>query len=321
MAATILNGVPLKDRIFAEVRSELGALGQPSLSRPCIAFIAVVGHERLLNYTIAMHRQAAEALGFAVRLATRPASVTEAELCEVAAALSRDESVHAVVLLQPLPPHIDAIRVISRIDPSKEVEGFHPANVAGMLAGDFSVTRAPMVLPTALLELFRFERVEPASDSHWVFVVDDEFFARPFTNMVVRTACVRVVPDDNSSTIVNSGSRQLAEHCRKADFLIVVSKQVGFLRPEWLKPGVCVVDVYSNLVKEVPSKADPAQLVPVIRGGVDAASIADVAGQVAPCPGGLMPVVLAVLLRNCLAAYVRSATSVRQFNLSNAVCA
>jgi methylenetetrahydrofolate dehydrogenase (NADP+)/methenyltetrahydrofolate cyclohydrolase len=259
-----------------------------------------------MKYTIRLHEKAAENLGFYVLTETRPHTASEQGMFDLVEALNKNDKVHAIVLLQPLPMHLDAIRIIGRIDKNKEVEGFHPDNIANMLAGQ---NQHPMVLPTALHELFANEKVPVLPDSEWVFVVDDEFFERPFTNMIARTACVRVVPHNNSVTIVNNNSGRLTEHIKKADFLFIISKKPGFLKAEWLKPGVCIVDVYSNLVKEVPSKKNPDVLIPIIKGGVFPEKVNNVAGKLAPCPGGLMPLVLAVLLRNALNAFKANVTA------------
>ena len=116
--------------------------------------------------------------------------------------------------------------------------------------------------------------------------------------MVVRTAASKVVPDDCPVTILNKNSEKIIEHCKRADFLVVVSKTPEYIKPEWLKPGVCIIDIYSNLVREVPSKNDPNKLVPVIRGGVNVESVQHIAGAILPIPGGLMTVVMAILFRN-----------------------
>ena len=304
--ARILNGSELKDNIFKKIKDDITDLKMRYKKVPGIAFIAVLGHEPLMKYTIALHDQAARELGFNVIIETRPNNVSEEELFELVNKLNQNNTVHSIVLLQPLPEHLDAIRIISKIDPDKEVEGFHPHHIESMLRKGIQKTKYPMVLPTALTELFKNCDVQIHSDAEWVFVVDDEFFKRPFTNMVVKTACIRVVPDDSSCTIVNHDSQKLAEYINRADYLFIITKKPGFLQPEWLKPGVCIVDVYSNLIREVPSKKDPNILLPVIRGGVFVDRVKNIAGAISPCPGGLMPIVLAVLLRNSLISFKES---------------
>ena len=140
-------------------------------------------------------------------------------------------------------------------------------------------------------------------DREWVFLLDEEFFSNTLTKMVVRTAASKVVPDDCTVTILNKNSGKLIEHCKRADYLVVVSKTTEYIMPEWLKPGVCIIDIYSNLVREVPSKQDPSKLIPIIRGGVSVESVKGIAGSILPVPGGLMTVVIGILFRNTLLSF------------------
>jgi methylenetetrahydrofolate dehydrogenase (NADP+)/methenyltetrahydrofolate cyclohydrolase len=189
-----------------------------------------------------------------------------------------------------LPEHLNSLRITNKIDPDKEVEGFHPQNMMGTLMPDVQKNKYLMCLPAALFELFKHSGVKIRKDQEWVFVLDDEFFSNSLTNMIVRTASITVVPDDCAVTIVNSNSKKLVEHCK-------------YVQPEWLKPGVCIIDIYANLVKEIPSKKDPNKLVPIIRGGVNVNAVENIAGVILPIPGGLMSMVLAILLRNALISF------------------
>ena len=314
METRILNGSGYKDKIFASIKEEISALNG-SEERPGITFIAMTGNEPLLKYTIALHEQAARELGFKVKTEILSCEEKEEILFEIINNLNEDESVHAIVLLQPMPKHINAINIMNHIDPVKEVEGFHTAHLVTMLSRDERKIMYPMVLPTALNELFLDAGIGKTEGSEWVFVADDEFISRPFTNMVVKTACPQVVPDNCSIMIVNKNSSRLADQIQRADFLVVISKCPGYIQREWLKPGVCIVDVYSNLVDEVPSKKHPGIMLPVIRGGVFTETVNYVAGVIAPCPGGLMPVVLAVLFSNALKAHKLIHTISNQKNI------
>ena len=160
-----------------------------------------------------------------------------------------------------------------------------------------------MCLPTALFEMCNEADVHFQKDQEWVFVVDDGFFSNTLTKMIVRTAASRAVPDDCPVTFVNKDSGKLIEHCKRADILVIVTKTPEYIRPEWLKPGVCIIDIYSNLVREIPSKNDPSKMVPIIRGGVNVDSINHLAGAILPIPGGLMTVVMAILFRNTVISF------------------
>jgi methylenetetrahydrofolate dehydrogenase (NADP+)/methenyltetrahydrofolate cyclohydrolase len=305
METMIIKGDSVKEKIFDEVKNEIAGLQEKYHRVPGIAFIGF-SCVPLAKYNIPLHVQLAEALGFKVWKKIEPENVTEEEVFELIEKLNNDDEIHAIVLLQPLPAHLNPIRIINKIDPCKEVEGFHPVNMLSTLIPDIQTTKYPMCLPAALFEMFREAGIQIRKDQEWVFVLDDEFFSNTLTNMIVRTAASKVVPDDCAVTILNKNSQKLIEHCKRADFLVVVSKTPEYIRPEWLKPGVCIIDIYSNLVREVPAKKDPNKLVPVIRGGVNVESVQHIAGAILPIPGGLMTVVMAILFRNTVISFKNS---------------
>jgi methylenetetrahydrofolate dehydrogenase (NADP+)/methenyltetrahydrofolate cyclohydrolase len=302
METMVIKGDFVKEKIFGEVKTEIAGLQDRYHRVPGIAFIGF-SCVPLSKYNIPLHVQLAEMMGLKVWKEIEPEDVTEESVFRLIDKLNRDDEIHAIVLLQPLPEHLNPIRIINRIDPSKEVEGFHPVNMMSSLIPDIETTRYPMCLPAALFEMFREAGMQVRKDQEWVFILDDEFFSNTLTNMIVKTAASKVVPGDCPVTILNKDSLKLVEHCQRADFLVVVSKTPEYIRPEWLKPGVCIIDIYSNLVREVPSKNDPARLVPVIRGGVNVESIQHIAGAILPIPGGLMTVVMAILFRNTVIAF------------------
>ena len=305
METMIIKGDSVKEKIFDEVKNEIILLQEEYHQVPGIAFIGF-SCVPLAKYNIPLHVQSAEVLGFKVWKEIEPDDITEEEVFKLIEKLNNDDKIHAIVLLQPLSAHLNPIRIINKIDPCKEMEGFHPVNMLSTLIPDIQTTKYPMCLPAALFEMFSETGMQVQKDQEWVFLLDDEFFSNTLTNMIVRTAASTVVPDDCAVTFLNKDSQKLIEHCRRADFLVVVSKTPEYIRPEWLKPGVCIIDIYSNLVKEVPSKKDPNKLVPVIRGGVNVDSVQHIAGAILPIPGGLMTVVMAILFRNTVMAFKNS---------------
>ena len=301
METKIIRGDLIKDKIFGEVKSETARVIATSGKTPGIAFVGFACTP-LAKYNIPLHVQTARAMGFNVYTEILDDASTEEEIFRVIDRLNMDNDIHAIVLLQPLPERLNPVRVVNRIDPVKEVEGFHPRNMMATMIPDIREQLYPMCLPEALFEMFREEKIEFGQNQDWVFVLDDGFFSNTLTKMIVRAAAARVVPNNCSVTFVNKEMPGMPDHCRRADVLVVVTKFPEYIRPEWLKPGVCIIDIYSNLVREVPSKADPAKLVPVIRGGIHVESVMNIAGVLLPIPGGLMTVVMAILFRNTVSA-------------------
>ena len=305
METKIIKDTALKDKILANVKSEIIRLEKKHDKKPGIAFVGFMGVP-LGKYNIPFHVNLAEGLGFKVFNEIQPDDINESELFKRIDELNNNDEIHAIVLLQPLPQHLIPVRIVNRIDPLKEVEGFHPQNMMKTLMSDIAENCQPMCLPTALYELFISNEIEVRKDDEWVLLLDEEFFTNQLVNMVTRTAFTKAVPKDCILTIINRKSQKLIEHCKRADYLVVVTKEPEYVQVEWLKPGVCIIDIYSNLVKEVPSKKDPGRLVPVIRGGVNVESVLNTAGAILPIPGGLMSVVLAILLRNALTSFVNT---------------
>ena len=302
METKILKGNTLQEKVLSEVGQEIVDLNKEYNQKPGIAFIGFLGVP-LGKYNIPLHVNMAIGLGFNVLSEIKPEQVTEVELFELIDKLNEDSDIHAIVLLQPLPSHLNSVRITNRIDPDKEVEGFHPQNMLSTIMPDARESKYPMCLPTALYELFKEGGIQVQKDQEWVFVLDDEFFSNPFTNMIVRTAAIKAVPDNNAVTIVNKNSKNLVEYCKRADYLVIVSKDPEYVQPEWLKSGVCIIDVYANLVKEIPSKKDHDRLIPILRGGVNVDSVINIAVAILPIPGGLMSMVIAILFRNALTAF------------------
>jgi methylenetetrahydrofolate dehydrogenase (NADP+)/methenyltetrahydrofolate cyclohydrolase len=316
METKIIKGDLVKDKIFNEVKNEIAVLKEMHGSVPCIAFIGFMCVP-LAKYNIPLHVQLAQSMGMNVKTEIMANEATENDVFQVIDKLNADEEIHAIVLLQPLPMQLNPVRIVNRIDPAKEVEGFHPVNMMGTMIPDIQTNRYPMCLPSALFEMFREAGVHMGKDQEWVYLLDDEFFSNTLTKMIVRAAASRVVPDDCAVTFVNKSSKNLIDHCKRADILVVVTKNPEYIQPDWLKPGVCIIDIYSNLVKEIPSKADPSRLVPIIRGGVNAESVNQIASAILPIPGGLMTVVMAILFRNTVISFKNAVLNHPAINQSN----
>jgi methylenetetrahydrofolate dehydrogenase (NADP+)/methenyltetrahydrofolate cyclohydrolase len=308
MEAKIIKGDFIKEKIFNEVKSEITELKAKYNKVPGIAFIGFSGVP-LSKYVIPLHVQLAEAAGFKVFKEIKTESATEKEMFSLIDELNSNNDIHAIVLLQPLPPQLNPIRIINKINRNKEVEGFHPENMLSTLIPDIHTNKYPMCLPTALSELFKDAEVQLKKDQEWIFVLDDEFVSNPLTYMVVKTAASQAVPHDCSLAIINKNSKNMIDYCKRADVLVVVTKNPEYIKAEWLKPGVCIVDVYSNLVKEISSKENPNRLIPIIRGGINVDSVKNIASVIVPIPGGVVAVVLPLLLRNALIAFKNSLES------------
>ncbi|MCX6231963.1 MAG: hypothetical protein NTZ33_10510 [Bacteroidetes bacterium] len=305
MDTKIIKGDFVKDRIFIEVKTEIASLYEKYKKLPGIAFIGF-SNVPLSKYNIPFHVQLAQAAGFNVFKEIKDENTTEEELFNLIDTLNHDDTIHAIVILQPLPLHLNPIRIINRVNPEKEVEGFHPQNMLSTLIPDIQTEKYPMCLPSALFEMLKDAGMQLKSDQEWVFAMDEEFISNTLTHMVVRSAASKVVPHDCSVSYITKESSHLIEYVKKADILVVVTKSPEYIQAEWLKPGVGIIDIYSNLVKEIQSKEDPGKLIPIIRGGINVETAMNIAAFILPIPGGLMSVVLTILLRNAVQAFKNS---------------
>ena len=303
MKAKVLNGTEIQNRIFEEIKYEIQNLDEREKCLPGIAFVAYTGHQPLMKYTILLHERAARELGFNVIVETISHNAHEEDLISVVEGLNNRTDIHAIVLLQPVPKHINALNIIERIDRNKEVEGFHPRNVIDTQTKGLFQTEYPMCLPVSLMELFHHFDIKTGEGKNWIFVSDQDFISDKFRSLILRTSAAQVVPEGCASYFVNSENKRLEHYCKQADFLFVISERPEFLNPDWIKRDACIIDIYSNLVNEVPGKKNPEVMIPIIRGGVNTQACMEIAGAIAPCPGGLMPVLLAVLFRNALHAF------------------
>ena len=205
----------------------------------------------------------------------------------------RDPSIHGILVQLPLPPHINEKNVLNAIDPDKDVDGFHPVNVGRLLIGGDEV-KFPSCTPAGIQEMIRRSGVE-TSGAEVVVVGRSNIVGKPIANMLLQKG-----PGANATvTVVHTGSRNLADHCRRADILIVAAGVPGLVKPEWIKPGACVIDVGVNRVGEKTSETT-GKKVAVLRGDVDFEEASKVAGFITPVPGGVGPMTIAMLMKNTL---------------------
>ena len=196
----------------------------------------------------------------------------------------------------PLPDHIDEKKVIYAIDPDKDVDGFHPVNIGRLILGGDEV-RFPPCTPAGIQELLLRTKIETAG-AEVVVVGRSNIVGKPIANMMFQKG-----PGANSTvTVVHTRTRDLASHCRRADILIVAAGVPGLVKPEWIKPGACVIDVGVNRVGEKLSEKT-GKMVPILRGDVDFDAAREIAGFIAPVPGGVGPMTITMLMKNTLASF------------------
>ena len=294
MPAKIIDGVAVSKAILGEIKAEVEALRSARGVVPGLVTILVGANPASVSYVTLKVRTALE-LGFKEVQENVAADVSEADLLALVDRFNKDPGIHGILVQLPLPKHIDEKKVIYAIDPDKDVDGFHPVNIGRLLLGGDEV-RFPPCTPAGIRELI--VRTGVRTDGAEVVVVGrSNIVGKPIANMLMQKG-----PGANATvTVVHTGTADPASHCRRADILIVAAGVPGLVKPEWIKPGSCVIDVGVNRVGEKIS-AKTGKTVAVLRGDVDFDAAKEIAGSITPVPGGVGPMTIAMLMKNTLAS-------------------
>jgi methylenetetrahydrofolate dehydrogenase (NADP+)/methenyltetrahydrofolate cyclohydrolase len=218
----------------------------------------------------------------------RPATITQDELLAIVDRLNADPAVHGILVQMPLPKHIDAEAVIRRIDPDKDVDGFHPANVGRLWIGDREGF-APCT-PAGVLYMLRATGVATAG-AECVIVGRSNIVGKPMAALMVQPGVDAIV------TMAHSRARDLGEITRRADILIVAVGKAHLVTRDMVKPGAVVIDVGMNRIPDATKKSG-TRLV----GDVAFDEVREVASAITPVPGGVGKMTIAMLMANTVRA-------------------
>jgi len=280
MTAQLIDGNALSKTLRADVARRAAALKARGVV-PGLAVI-LVGDNPASQVYVRNKVKACEDNGLHSVLQRHDASLSEAALLARIDALNRDPSIHGILVQLPLPPHIDAQRVIEAISPAKDVDGFHVASAGALMTGQ------PGFLPCTPYGVMRLlEHVGARLAGAEAVVVGR-------SNIVGKPQALLLLQADATVTICHSRSRDLAAHTRRADVLIAAAGRVRMITGDMVKPGAIVIDVGMN--RDETGK---------LCGDVDFESVREVASAITPVPGGVGPMTRAMLLVNTLEAAER----------------
>lgn len=282
MTAQLIDGVALarhwRQRV-AERAAALAARGQ----RPGLAVI-LVGDDPASQVYVRNKVKACGEAGIHSVLETYPASLSEDELLGRIAALNADPAVHGILVQLPLPPHLNAQRVIEAIAPQKDVDGFHVANAGALLVGQPGFWPCTPYGCMKMLEHIGYE----LRGRHAVVVGRSNIVGKPMALMLLQVSA--------TVTICHSATADLAHHTRQADVLVAAVGKPRMITAEMVKPGAVVLDVGINRLPDGK-----------LCGDVDFDGVRQVAGWITPVPGGVGPMTIAMLLLNTVQAAERAA--------------
>jgi len=283
MAARIIDGKKIAAEIREQVRGQVQELQAKTGKVPGLAAV-LVGDDPASATYVRTKTKACQEVGITSRQLTPPGNISQSDLLQIIRRLNGDPTIHGILVQLPLPMHMDERAILEAVDPRKDVDGFHPQNLGGLLIGH------PLFIastPLGIMELVDQAGIE-VEGKHAVVVGWSVIVGKPTAFLLLqRNATV---------TICHVKTVDLAFHTRQADILVVAAGKPGLIRGSMVKDGVVVVDVGINRVGD--------KLV----GDVDFDSVSGKASFLTPVPGGVGPVTVAMLLRNTLLAFERSLT-------------
>jgi methylenetetrahydrofolate dehydrogenase (NADP+)/methenyltetrahydrofolate cyclohydrolase len=287
----LIDGAAVAAAERAAVAADVAALAARGVV-PGLTVVLVGEDPASAVYVRSKERASTEAgmRGGTIRL---PATTTQAELLALVDRLNADPAVHGILVQMPLPAQIDPQTVLRRIDPAKDVDGFHPVNVGKVLIGDPDAF-APCT-PAGVMRLLHHAGVETAGREA-VVVGRSTIVGKPMASLLVQPGV------DATVTVCHSRTLDLKGHVRRADILIAAIGRAEMIPGDWIKPGATVIDVGMNRVPD-PSMRSGYRLC----GDVHFPSARAVAGRITPVPGGVGPMTIAMLLRNTVTAATRAA--------------
>lgn len=293
MTATLIKGTEIREEILEEITKEVAAIQEKHGKVPGLVTI-LVGENPASQSYVSLKIKTAHRVGFKEVQDTRSEDISEEELLRLIDQYNKDDSIHGILVQLPLPKHINDKKVLNAIDPDKDVDGFHPVNVGRLMIGGDEV-KFPPCTPAGIQEMIVRAGVE-TSGAETVVVGRSNIVGKPIANMMLQKG-----PGANSTvTVIHTRTKDMESHCKRADILIVAAGVPGLVKPEWIKPGACVIDVGVNRVGEKPSKKDPGKMVADLRGDVDFDKAKEIAGSITPVPGGVGPMTITMLMRNTL---------------------
>ena len=274
----------VKDEIALEVKQMVAS----AKKRPHLAAV-LVGNDGGSETYVAAKIKACEEVGFSSTLVRFDEDVSEQELLAAVNKLNKDEDIDGFIVQLPLPSHISEERITEAIDPSKDVDGFHPQNLGRMITGSDAYISAT---PQGIMELIKRYGIE-TSGKHVVIIGRSNIVGRPLSILL----SLKGKPGDATVTLCHSRTKGLKELCLQADIIVVALGIPEFLKEDMVKEGAVVIDVGTTRVPSSKTKSGWR-----LKGDVDFEKVAPKCSYITPVPGGVGPMTIASLLLNTLKA-------------------
>ena len=274
---TILDGKKLSQKIRQEVKKEVESLKAKGIT-PGLAVI-LVGNDPASQVYVGMKAKACKESGIYSVVHEFPETISQKELLETIQMINKNPNIHGLLIQLPLPKHIDTTKVLEAVDPSKDVDGFHPYNVGRLVAGLDSF--APCT-PLGVMEIFKEYNIDVKGLDACVVGA---------SNIVGKPMQALLLNEFATVDICHIYTKNLAAHTKRADIVIVGVGKINLITADMIKDGAIVVDIGIN-------KNEEGKLV----GDVDFENVSKKASYITPVPGGVGPMTIAMLLKNTIKA-------------------
>jgi methylenetetrahydrofolate dehydrogenase (NADP+)/methenyltetrahydrofolate cyclohydrolase len=286
--ANLIDGRAIAEKVYVDLRREIAELKARKVT-PGLAVVLVGDNPASRAYVRSKDKMCRDLGLHSVKLEL-PASTTQQELLTRVEELNRDPAIHGILVQSPPPKHIDEEKIVRALDPGKDVDGFHPANIAKLVLGDSSgfVPCTPLGVQRLLIE----SKIDIAG-AHVVVLGRSMIVGRPLALLLMQ----KKTGADATVTVAHSRSRNLAEITRSADILIAAIGRPNFVTTEHVRDGAVIVDVGINRVEDATSERG-YRLV----GDVDFERMSKKASAITPVPGGVGPMTIAMLMANTIKA-------------------
>jgi methylenetetrahydrofolate dehydrogenase (NADP+) / methenyltetrahydrofolate cyclohydrolase len=309
LPARILNGNAIREEIYIDLRHEIAKLRAAGII-PGLAAI-LVGENAASKVYVTSKIQACETLGLNSFLVTPPSTITTKELQAIVKDLNGRNEVDAILVQLPLPKQVDAKEILDSVDPTKDVDGFHPLNVGKLVAGRPNLVACT---PLGIMEILRRSNI-PIEGAEAAVIGRSDIVGKPIALLLMHA--------NATVTICHSKTRDLPGTARRADIVVAAMGRPAMITSDYIRPGATVIDVGTNRITDAAEAERifakfPARLAKFREKGSALIGdvhpeVAEVAGAITPSPGGVGPLTIAMLMSNT----VRAAT-LRRANKSAA---
>lgn len=293
MTATLLDGRATSATIREEVAAEVEQLKADHGVVPGLATV-LVGEDPGSKTYVGMKERQCEQAGMRAFGHHLPEDISQERLEEVIAELNADPDVHGILVQLPLPHHLDEDRALAAIALDKDVDGFHPFNIARLTLQGVEPTFAPC-MPLGCIELL---------DRYGVGIRGENAVVLGPSNIVGLPTAMLLLHRGATLTVCHPWTQDLPGASRRADILVAAIDEPGMVKADWVRPGAAVIDVGWSRVKAEGPAAEAEKGYRVV-GNVDFDGVKEVAGHITPVPGGTGPMTIAMLLQNTLVSAKR----------------